>query len=147
MKILAFLIFISGIAQADSFSEKVKIIGFRCQSGKAAVELRSFEQDRILFLADSDFGEPKYLEMSNVHCEGLVRNLHGGLAGKILDVNFKVDRFLRTEQVYIPPRNPCRPGRTKCDDEGYYIEKTFEYERTVTLIEGYRFFGEGIKRP
>jgi hypothetical protein len=140
--IIALLVFASGIAKAESFSEKVRVTGFNCDSGKAVIQLRSFEQDRTLYLASNESGAPKHFEMLEEHCRGLIKNLKARLNGKIFDLNFLNERFSRTEYVYVPPRNPCRPGRTKCDDEGSYVEKTFEYQRTETLVNGYRFFSE-----
>lgn len=142
LNIVALLIFASGIAQAESTTEKVRVTGFHCDYGKAAIELRSFEQDHVLFLATNESGNPKYFEMLDDQCRGLIKNLNLRLNGKIFDLDFRTERFSRTEQVYIPPRNPCRPGRTKCDDEGSSVEKTFEYERTETFIDGFRFFNE-----
>ncbi len=140
--ILIGLAFLSLSAQAENFSERVKINGFRCDYGKAAIHLRSLEEDRVLYLAKNLDGEPKALEMLEQHCKGLIKNMGNGFTGKILDVDFHTDTFSRKESVYVPPRNPCRPGRTKCDDEGDYVERTFNYLRTETAIDGYRFFSE-----
>lgn len=140
--IIVLLLFVTGITNAESFSEKVKVTGFQCDSGKAAILLRSFEQDRGLYFAANETGAPKYFVMLDEHCNGLIKNLNARLKGRIFDLAFETERYSRTELVYEPPHNPCRPGRTKCDDEGSYYEKKFEYERIETLIDGYRFFFE-----
>lgn len=140
--ILAGLVFLSLSAQAENSSERVRVNGFRCDYSKAGIHLRSLEEDRVLYLAKNLHGEPKALTMLEQHCNALIKNLSNKLAGRILDVDFHTDTFSRKEFVYVPPRNPCRPGRTKCEDEGEYVEKTFNYRRTETVIDGYRFFSE-----
>ncbi len=132
----------SGMAQAENFSEQIKITGFHCDYGQAAVELRSLKNDRVLYLAENDTGTPRPFQMFEEHCEGLIKNLSAKLKGQILEARFQAEDFSRKEQVSIPPENPCRPGRTKCDDEGSSVEKIFQYERIETSIDGYRFFNE-----
>lgn len=141
-KIIFYLLLVSGLAQADNFFEKVKVIGFQCNYGKVAIELRSFEYNRILFLSENESGNPKYFEMLEGQCIGLIKNLGLRLNGKIFDLNFETQVYSRKEQVYVPPRNPCRFGRTKCNDEGSYIEKIFKYQSIETFVDGYRFFNE-----
>lgn len=140
--ILAAITLAAITSKADDFSEQAKVAGFRCDYGKAVLHLRSLEADRALYLASNTEGEPKPFEMLEEHCKGLIKNLGNRLTGKVLDVDFQVDTFSRKESVYVPPRNPCRPGRTKCDDEGDYVERIFNYVRTQTVIDGYRFFSE-----
>ncbi|HWU45073.1 MAG TPA: hypothetical protein VN132_16585 [Bdellovibrio sp.] len=140
--IIALLLLASGIAQADSFTEKVKVTGFHCDYGKPAIELRSLQQDRVLFLAQNESGEPQYLKMREGECQGMIQNLGNRLNGKIFDLNFETQQFSRTEKVYVPPPNPCEGHHTKCDDRGSYIDQTFEYLRTESLIDGSRFFNE-----
>lgn len=142
LSIVALLVFISGIAQAEGFIEKVRITGLHCDYDKVAIELKSFEQDRVLFLAENESGEPKYFKMLEDQCRGLIKNLGIRLNGKIFDLNFKMDRVLRTELVYVESKNPCGPRQTKCDDKGSSVEKTFEYENTEAFIDGFRFFSE-----
>lgn len=139
--ILAAITLAAITSKADDFSERAKVAGFRCDYGKAVIHLRSLEADRALYLASNAGGDPRALEMLEEHCKGLIKNLSNRLKGKILDADFHTETFSRRESIYVPPRNPCRPGRTKCD-EGDYVEKTFSYLRTETIIDSYRFFSE-----
>lgn len=142
--IAALTMFVSGHAQAEDFSERTKVIGFECNDGKAAIQLRSFESDRVLYLAEDKTGEPHFLQVHPEYCEGLIKNLRARLTGKIFEADFRTERFLRKGRVYVPPRNPCglRGRRLKCEDDGHFVEKILQYERIETVIDEFRFFNE-----
>lgn len=129
-------------ARAAEFVDHVKIAGFRCDGGKAGIQLRSLETDRILYLAKNLSGSPEYLLMQDSHCVALAQHLKRRLAGQILDARFQTEEFSRLESVYLPPKHPCRPGATKCDEEGTYTQADFRYLRTETTVDGFRFFWE-----
>ncbi len=142
LNIIVLLILVSGVTHAESTVERVRISGFHCDYGKAAVELRSLGQDRILYLASNEPGDPKYFRVLGEQCAGLVKNLGLRLGGRIFDLSFDIVKFSRKEEVRVSPRNSCRLRRPTCDDEGSSVERTFEYERTETFVDGFRFFSE-----
>ncbi len=140
---LALLTFLAtATAQSETQTERVKITGLYCDGGKVVIALRSFEKDRNLFLAKDIQGEPEPFELRDEYCRSLSRNMEARLKGKIQEVDFQIDRFSKVETIPLPPHNPCRPGHTKCDDQGDYADRVFDYERTEAFINGYRFFNQ-----
>ncbi|WP_413288160.1 hypothetical protein [Bdellovibrio sp. HCB337] len=128
---------LSAYSHAANFSEKVKINGFHCDFRGASVELRSLDEDRVLYLAENTTGAPEYFYMPTASCRGLIKNLGARLEGQVITANFQTEDFIKIEHEYLP-RRPCR---TKCDEDRL-VEKENSYQRIETTIDGLRFFAE-----
>lgn len=137
-----FAAFTSMTARSEEIVDRVKVTGFHCQWNRAAIKLRSLSQDRVLYLTKTREGEPEYLEVST--CEGLIRNLHQQLTGKIFDQTFLMDEVTREERVSYPSP-PCRPRQRKCDDSDRTVRERVTYIRLQTTIGDYRFLSETKK--
>lgn len=129
----------TAVAGVESFTEQVRISSLSCEKGKAVIDLRSLKNDYSLYLVANSTGAPKYLEMLDQHCRELVKNLVPRLKGQVLDALFLMETSIQKKPVYVPPTNPCRPGITKCDNEGIYVNKEVVYQTLETTIDGFRF--------
>lgn len=129
------------ISSSSAFAEiqQMRIVGFQCDGQHVVMQGRTLESDFRLVFSQQIDSEVRYREFIPTLCESAAEGFTERFAGKVLALELTVDRYQAQKTVEIPPRNPCLPGRHKCDDEWRSKQVPAIYERTLTYVSGHLF--------